>query len=91
MTDGKDHLRTVVNPDGAAILDAKRGTISTLNPTGAFIWCALQRGEVVEDIVAALVRQTLERPEIIRLDVINFISALRQQELVPEREERRRA
>lgn len=86
MANGNAHLKTVVNQDGAAVLDAVSGTISTLNPTGAFIWRALELGEGVEEIVAALARETGERPETIRLDVNNFMAALREHKLLPQLE-----
>ena len=47
MALGSSRLHTVVDSDGAAILDIKCGLISTLNATGAFVWQALQCGETV--------------------------------------------
>jgi hypothetical protein len=91
MADGNAQLKTIVNQDGAAILDATRGTISTLNSTGAYIWRALEVGEAVEDIVATLGRETGERPDTIRLDVDNFIAALREHNLLPQLKEGKRA
>jgi len=91
MADGSAHLKTVVNQDGAAILDAMKGTISTLNPTGAYIWRALELGEQLEDIVAALGRETGEHSDTIQLDVDNFIAALREHNLLPQLEEGKRA
>ena len=44
------HLQTVVDQDGAAILDIDRGQVSKLNPTGAFVWQRLQRGETIEEV-----------------------------------------
>jgi hypothetical protein len=70
MTYDKAHLRTIVNQDdGAAVLDTERGTISTLNTTGAYIWQALERGQREEDIVDGLARETGEFPDTIRDDV----------------------
>jgi hypothetical protein len=77
MGHDKAHLRTIVNQDGAAVLDTERGTISTLNATGAYIWQALERGEGEEGIVNQLARETGESPDIIREDVKDFIGALR--------------
>jgi len=52
--DDQSHLRATVNEDGAAILDTRRRTISTLNPTGAYVWLALERGEDIETIAQNL-------------------------------------
>lgn len=76
------HLRTIVTADGAVILDTKRGKISTLNPAGAYVWQALERGERVEAIAADLARETGEQVEILQRDVQNFIETLREQHLL---------
>ncbi len=83
MDHDKAHLRTVVNQDGAAVLDTLRGTISTLNTTGAYIWQALERGEREEEIVDGLASETGESPHAIRDDVKDFIAALREQKMLP--------
>ena len=82
MTTDHSHLRTIVNEDGAAVLDTERGTISTLNTTGAYIWQALERGEREEDIVTGLARETGSTPEVIRQDVGEFLAALREQKML---------
>jgi len=76
------HLRTIVNQDGAAVLDTKLGSISTLNATGAYVWQRLERGESVETIVADLSRETGEQPEIVEPDVRAFVESLRSQQLL---------
>jgi len=82
MVKDNSHLRTVVNADGAVILDTKRGKISTLNPVGAHVWQALERGEGVEAIAADLARETGEHVEVLRRDVQDFVGALREQHLL---------
>ena len=82
MAAGKSHLRTIVNEDGAAVLDTERGTISTLNTTGAHVWQALERGEGEEDIVEALARETGTPREVIRQDVSDFIAALQENKML---------
>jgi hypothetical protein len=82
MVHGNAHLRTIVNQDGAAVLDTERGTISTLNTTGAYIWQALEQGEVGEEIVERLARETGESPDVIRQDVNDFIAALHKQNIL---------
>ena len=65
MAIGKTHLHTVADQDGAAILDVKRGLITTLNPTGAFVWHGLQRGEPLETIIANLATETGGEPLVV--------------------------
>ena len=83
MTNDKSHLRMMANQDGAAILDTTLGTISTLNPTGAYVWQALERGETVGTIAASLARDTGEEITRLEQDVREFIDALREQHLLP--------
>jgi hypothetical protein len=82
MVADNSHLRTIVNEDGAAVLDTERGTISTLNTTGAYVWQALERGEGEEDIVEALARETGTPREVIRQDVSDFIAALQENKML---------
>ena len=82
MVTNNSHLRTIVNEDGAAVLDTARGTISTLNTTGAYIWQALERGEREEAIVGGLARETGSPQEVIRQDVSAFIAALQEHKML---------
>jgi hypothetical protein len=76
------HLRSSVSKDGAAVLDIERGTLTTLNETGAFVWHALERGESEESIVADLVRATGQPVEAIAGDVRVFLDDLTTQKLI---------
>lgn len=83
MADRHKHLRAIVNQDGAVILDAESGTVSTLNWTGAIVWQRLERGESVAAIASDLARMTGEPIEATREDVVTFVDALRAQDLLP--------
>jgi len=76
-------LKVVVNDDGAAILDIENDSISTLNPTGAYVWQGLQRGESIDTIIASLARETGEEFALIERDVRAFIEDLNQKHLLP--------
>jgi hypothetical protein len=78
------HLRSVVDQDGAVILDIERGLISTLNPVGAYVWQGLQRGESLETIIANLVRETGEKSLMVERDVREFVEDLKQKCLLPQ-------
>ena len=82
MVKENSHLRTIVNQDGAAVLDTKLGSISTLNATGAYVWQGLERGDSVETIAANLARETGERLEVVERDVLEFAESLRAQHLL---------
>jgi hypothetical protein len=75
-------LRTIVNEDGAAILDTHSGTMTTLNMTGAYIWQALQEGESAESIAANLARDSGETLDTVEHDVAVFLNELREQHLL---------
>jgi hypothetical protein len=77
-------LHTVVDQDGAAILDIERGLISTLNPTGAYVWQGLARGETLETIVANLTRETGEDALVVERDVRQFVETLKQSHLLSD-------
>jgi len=78
------HLQTVVDRDGAAILDIERGQVSTLNSTGAYVWQGLQRGESRETIIANLAGETGEESLLVERDVREFVEDLKQKRLLPE-------
>lgn len=82
MTPSISNLRSIVNDDGAVILDIEHDSISTLNPTGAYVWQGLQRGEPLETIIANLARDTGEEPLLVERDVRWFIQELKQQRLL---------
>ncbi|RXH58210.1 PqqD family protein [Granulicella sibirica] len=82
MMNGSSHLRTIVNQDGAAVLDTKLGSIATLNSTGAFVWQGLERGDSLEAIVVSLSSETGVPHKIVERDVLDFVRALRAQQLL---------
>ena len=75
------YLQTVVDQVGAAILDIDRGQVSKLNPTGAFVWQRLQRGETIEEVIANLACETGEEIRVIERDVREFVEVLKEQRL----------
>ena len=77
------HLRIVNSRDGAAVLDLHRGTISTLNGTGAIVWACLEKGDKVYDIVADLAANCDAPLEVVDRDVHNFLSTLKTHRLSP--------
>lgn len=78
-------LRAVVTAEGAAVLDVRRGTISPLNDTGAFVWQGLLRGEDAALIARRLALETGAAPDLVERDVQSFIEALKRSNLHPDR------
>ena len=82
MANERLHLRTIVNQDGAVILNTTTGDIATLNAIGAVIWQALERGEPLERIAADLGGETREQVDSLKRDVREFINALKAHKLL---------
>lgn len=76
-------FRFIANEDGAVILDVDHNTICTLNPTGAYIWQGLQRGESLNAVIANLHRETGEDASLLKRDVHAFLEELEQRHLLP--------
>ena len=76
------YLQTVVDQVGVAILDIDRGQVSKLNPTGAFVWQRLQRGETIEEVIANLACETGEEIHVNERDVREFVEVLKEQRLL---------
>jgi hypothetical protein len=83
MVDEQVPFRTVKNEDGSAILDLHSGIITTLNPTGAYIWQALQDGDSTETIASNLARDTGESTTVIEHGVTAFLVELKRHNLWP--------
>jgi hypothetical protein len=81
MRDSSTHLRTIVNQDGAVILNSTAGTITMLNSTGAFVWQGLERGESADVIAQNLARDTGEEVAVIKNDLLGFIDSMKKAKL----------
>lgn len=76
-------LHSVVNSDGAAILDVSRNQITTLNSTGGFIWDRLRQGWTVEQAILDLASECNTDPSIMEPDVRTFVDRLKLMGLLP--------
>jgi hypothetical protein len=83
MVSQTPNLKTIVSEDGAVILDIERDSMSTLNPTGAYVWQGLQRVETIETIIANLARETGEDRVVVEPDVREFVAELQRKQLMP--------
>jgi hypothetical protein len=76
------HIRSVVDHDGAVILDIKQDAMITLNATGGYIWDRLQAGKTPDEIVTALSQETGEDPNIVERDFHEFLEQLKAKQLL---------
>jgi hypothetical protein len=76
MSSTNPHLRSIVNEDGAVILDIPRNQMVTLNSTGGYIWNKLQQGESAEQIVRELSAESKTDPLVVEQDVHAFLEQL---------------
>jgi hypothetical protein len=82
MSSSFPHLRTVVNRDGAAILDVTRNQITTLNSTGGFIWDRLRQGRTVEEAIQDLASESNTDPAVVERGVRGFVEQLKSEHLL---------
>lgn len=76
------HLRSIVDDDGAVILDVPTNTMTTLNPIGAYIWQQLERGTALSSIVKDLARETDTSETLIAADLDAFLDELKSRHLL---------
>jgi hypothetical protein len=76
------NLRSIVDHDGAVILDISRNSMTTLDSIGAYVWDRLGKGLSVDAIVAELARDTGANEEMVAKDVDEFMEQLKSRHLV---------
>jgi len=82
MCSPNPRLRSIVNEDGAVILDIPRNQIANLNSTGGYIWNKLQQGESVDQIVRELSAESNTDPLLVEQDVHVFLDQLMSKHLL---------
>jgi hypothetical protein len=73
MISPSPRLRSIVDSDGAAILDIEHGSLTRLSSTGSYVWERLLRGEPVSQIVLSLADETNTDVAIVQRDVDVFL------------------
>ncbi|MGA8743092.1 MAG: PqqD family protein, partial [Terracidiphilus sp.] len=74
--------RSIVDHDGAVILDIKRDAMLTLNFTGGYVWEKLKQGKLIEEIVSELASETGADPVVVDCDVRAFLDQLKSKRLL---------
>jgi Coenzyme PQQ synthesis protein D (PqqD) len=75
-------VKSIVNHDGAVILDITRNAMITLDATGAYVWRRLLSGLQIDAIISELVRDTGADEAMIAKDVDAFMDQLKSRHLV---------
>lgn len=79
------HVRSVMDPDGAVLLDLRQGRYYSLNGVGAEIWSQIESGRSVPEIESHL-EGTFGAPrDTVRADVAAFLDDLSRKKLVDVR------
>jgi hypothetical protein len=90
MPDIAPNIRSVVDNDGAVILDIDRDIMLTLNSTGCYVWERLRQGKPVDDIIRELATETGTALITVDQDIHFFINQLKSQHLLSVQSEVRR-
>jgi hypothetical protein len=80
------HLRSVIDQDGAVILDIEHDTMLTLNSTGGYIWQRLQQGRLIDEIVQELAHDSGAELTVVERDVHAFLEQLKSKHLLRDTE-----
>ncbi len=78
----RDHVRSVIDADGAVLLDLKQGKYFSLNGTGVEIWRKLESGWTLPEIDAHLTRECAASAATLHDDLVTFVKQLEKAELV---------
>lgn len=79
------HVRSMIDGDGAVLLDLKAGRYYSLNGVAAKIWSRAEKGMTLSQILADL-QQTYQVPaEKLALDLTAFIRAMEEKGLLRAR------
>ena len=76
------HLRSIIDHDGAVILDIEHDAMLTLNSTGGFVWERLKQGKLIDEIVSELAAETGADPITVDRDVCAFFEDLKAKHLI---------
>jgi hypothetical protein len=80
------HVKSVIDGDGAVVLDIRQGKYFSLNGIGADIWRYLEAGEALTEIELRLARTYDAPEETLRRDLAEFVEQLKTGQLVYARD-----
>lgn len=75
------NIRSIVDHDGAVILDIENDAMLRLNSTGAYVWAKLRQGKSVDEIVRELAEESSADLVTVDHDVREFLDLLKARHL----------
>jgi len=82
MTMVSPHVRSIVDYDGAVIIDFERDSMVTLNSTGGYVWNKLRQGKLIAEIIVELASETGTDIATVDRDVRAFLDGLQSKHLL---------
>jgi hypothetical protein len=76
------YVRSVIDADGAVLLDVRRGKYYSLNGVAAEIWRRLEAGQALPEIETDLTRTYEASGETLHRDLMEFLDRLTQGQLI---------
>jgi hypothetical protein len=76
------NLRSVINQDGAVILNRPRNQITTLDAMGGYVWGRLEEGMSQDEVVRHLIDETGADPLTVETDVEELLKDLQSRNLI---------
>jgi hypothetical protein len=76
------NIRSIVDRDGAVILDIGRNTMTTVDATGAYVWQRLELGMTIDAVITELARDTNTDEAVVAQDVEAFVDQLKDRHLL---------
>jgi hypothetical protein len=70
------HVRSVIDEDGAVLLDVRKGTYFSLNNVGVEVWRRLEAGLTLGQIEEAIAADFAAPADVVSRDVQQFVRAL---------------
>lgn len=75
-------IRSIVDHDGAVILDFEQDAMLTLNSTGGYVWEKLRQGKLMDEIISELAGETGADRVAVECDVRAFLDELKTKHLL---------
>ena len=75
-------LRSIIDHDGAVILDIDHDAMLTLNSTGGYVWEKLKQGKLIDEIISMLAAESGADLAMVDRDVRAFLEDLKAKHLI---------
>ena len=76
------HVRSVIDDDGAVLLDVRKGTYFSLNNIGVEVWRRIERGQTLSQIEQEIAADFAAPFDVVSADVQRFVNMLAEKALL---------